>query len=444
MSQYQCNMPVENEESYDKSRENNSQSFRTSLYKPLPHVSGESFMNELVVPVFSPKNWAIFNQTPEDCARLGLTGVNPFAAGEGQEDLITFYLRVATHSIKNYTYPDGRTGFASVICPKGFNNYLTQVTGRTGLFKSDNCPFCTASSNAWSQYNARWKEIEMERGISKKDLNPDGRREIAKKDDVLKYWYELAVGFTSQDKYVLSPFDHSKYLGVRPKDGEDEELGYQPYFAPKTIFGYLVEFWKEDSKSGLSPFFSLEDPEGFRIIKVKKSTEDCRGNNLRDTKYTVMQGSRFQYPDEWKNYLKDINNMADPSPYLAILTPSEMEKYANDSGDVGTSYNTPAQTQSQPPVQQQVQASAPPSAPSGNFSAPAIQRQATPPSVGVMNAPPTTAGAPLVPQVNLQGPPMAAPSVPVPPTAPSTTAPPVRTPDRTPPSGDMPPNRHSW
>jgi len=430
MSNYQINMPVENEEDYDKNRENRGQNFRTNLFKPLPHVSGEAFMNELIIPVFSPKNWAIFNQDPENCERLGLTGVNPFSAGEGQEDLITFYLRIATHSIKNFVYPEGRSGFASVVCPKGLNAYLTQVTGRTGLFKSDYCPLCAASSDAWNQYNARWKEIEMERGISKKDLNADGRREIAKKDEILKYWYEIAVGFTSQDKYVLSVFDHSKFSGARPKDGEDDALSYQTYFAPRTVFEYLVEFWKEDSKSGISPFFNLEDPEGFKIIKVKKSTEACHGNNLRDTKYTVMQGGRFQYPDEWKSYLQDINSMSDPSPYLAILSSSEMGAYANDSGNVGTSYNAPVTIPNAARNAPTTQTTQPPiDAP------PVVQRQTPPPGVSLPSVPATPqSGVPLVPQVNMS----------LPTSAPPVVTSPVETPDRTPPTGNMPPNRHSW
>ena len=137
MSQYQCNMPVDAEESYDKSREQGSSNFKTTLFKPLPHAAGESFVNEMVLPVFSPKNWEIFNHPPEVREKLGMTAANPFAATEGQDDLITFYLRVAVHSIKNYSYPDGRSGFASVVCPKQFNEYLSKVAGRPKLFRSD-------------------------------------------------------------------------------------------------------------------------------------------------------------------------------------------------------------------------------------------------------------------------------------------------------------------
>ncbi|MDC1299892.1 hypothetical protein N8Z24_00135 [bacterium] len=448
-------MPIENEEGYDKSRESGSSNFKTSLFKPLPHIAGESFVNELVIPVFSPKNWEVFNHPPETREKLGLTEFNPFAASDSQQqDLITFYLRVSVHSVKNYSYPDGRTGFASVVCPNEFNKYLSQVAGRPKLFKSDHCPFCTAAQSAWGQYNARWKEIEQERGILKKDLTQEGRRDIAKQDDVLKHYYEQARSLSPVDRYVFSVFDHSKFSGERPMDGETDELKYQVYFAPKTIFTHLVDFWKEDSKSGQAPFFSIEDPEGFRIIKVKKNTEECRGGNLRDTKYTVMMGQRFQYSEEWQGYLKDIDNMADPSPYLNILTPSEMEAYANTPDNNAMSYNAP-------PVQQQNTYSPPPSAPPTGFqppvasSAPAYSPppsvadaspvpsvpsvpQATQPSMPVppvvpsppQNAPSPVPSVPQVPQVTtgMPQPPASAPSVP----------------DRTPPEEALAPNRHKW
>ena len=318
---YQFNMPA-NDEPKEEKREIAPS---IKLFKPLPNNIGEKYTNELFIPLYFPGKWEIFNFSSEKREELGLVDYNPIG-----NDLCTFYFRVSLHTIQKFVRKDGSVGFAQILCPSKTNKYLTEVLKREPLFKSDRCPHCEAERKAWDSYNERWREIEKEKGIKQKDLSKEGKREIATKDPILTKFYNQARSFGSNDRYVLCVMDYEKITETKKLE-ETEILGYQPYLAPLSVFNSLRDFWVEDTKDKMPMFFSLDNPGGLQIIKVIKSTEDCRDDNFRDTKYSIMKGRRVKLDDEAMQYLSNPDNMADPSPWLTILSQQEMEMYSSTS-----------------------------------------------------------------------------------------------------------------
>ena len=450
-------MPVEQEEKY----ENSKGSFQSSvsLYKPLPAKSGHRFVNEVFIPLFDPSQWSLFNRTSEEREALGLHDHNPLTPIGAEAPLYTFYFKVFVHTVKDFVREDGSSGFAQLICPNHFNSYLTKAMGRRPFFKEDKCARCVSASRAWGDYNERWKEIEQERGIKKSEISPDGRREIGENDAILKEAYGRAKDSGVQEKTVLNIFDYGKFSGTRPKDVEDEALAYQTYFSPKKVFEDLKNQWVEDTKDNNIHFFSFENPSGMQVMKIIKSTEECRGNNLRDTKYSILKGNVVKLEDAWASYLTSLDSMVDPSDLLHVVSYENMSMYANNDQQE-TSYNNPSgapqqaapQTPVVPPQAPQQAAPqapvVPPQAPPAPAQAPVVPTQTAPsvPQVapGVPTPPAPAQAPPQVPQVPTQAPPApptasgAVPAVPTTavPVVPTSEAPVV--PDRTPPSGAVP------
>ena len=418
----QFNMPVEQEEQYESDRSTYTPS--VSIYKPLPNKAGERFVNELFVPLYDPTTWKIFNMSPEERSILGLTDSNPIAPiNEAEQPLYTFYFKVPVHAVQEFVREDGSTGFANIICPKHFNAYLTKAMGRRPLFKEDKCAFCEASDEGWSDYNSRWNELEQQLGIKKKELSADARRKKGEEDPILKEAYERAKKYKAQEKCLVNVFDLGKFRGNRPMEDEGETLAYQIYFAPKTVFNHLREQWVEDSKEGQLPFFSFYNPQGLQIVKLIKSTEKCKGKNLRDTEYNVMKGSVMAMDDGWLNYLKSLENMVDPSELLHIVSYADMQLYTQPE----ESYNKPAETPNQVTPPAQVPAAQPP-------------QQAAPPAQVPAAQPPQQAPQAAPPSAPPAAPPQAAPPAQVPQAAPPATPPampPQAAPPATPPM--MPP-----
>ena len=408
----QFTMDMGREEEYDNARSSSS-SNAAKIFKPLPHKAGDRFVNEVFIPLYRPASWSMFNHDPHKRELLGLTPTNPLSPVGEEPELFTFYFRVPVHNIQKMVREDGSEGFGSVICRKQFNEYLTQTVGRRPLFASDHCPLCEASGRAWSDFNNRWSEIEEEKGVKKKDLSDEGRRDIQSKDPILKEAYERAKQFSAQDRFVFNVFDVSKLKGNKPMD-EQEALAYQTYFAPKTVFSHLRDQWVEDSREGQLEFFSFYNPAGIQVMKIVKNTEKCRGSNLRDTDYSVMKGSVYPVDEAWRGYLTSMDNMVDPSSFLLIQSIEEMNVYANEGQ--GT-YNTPS-------VQTTPQAPAAPMAPPAAPMAPAM-----PPM-----APAAPPAAPMAPPMPPTAPPAAAPPTPPAigqaPPVPGTPAPAATTPNR--------------
>jgi len=376
----------------------------TTLYRPLPTEAKSKFTNELYIPLFTPDIWSMFNLSAEDRFRLGLVDTNPLTPISDDEPRVgTYQFKVPIHKIDKYTRQDGSVGYAQVICPVEMNNYLVQVLNRRPLFKNPTCSHCQASAKAWADHNAQWDYLKETRGIDKKGLTPDGYKATVNSDPILKDSRNRAHSFKVQYKYVLNVFDYSKFTGERAK-AEDENFTHQFWFAPWTVFTGLQEIFEQDNRDQLRPFFDHNDPDGFQIIRVIKDTMACTSSNLRDTDYKVMKGPKVKLDDAWGTYLTTLENMADPSDMLLLLSSEEMALYAHPE----QSMNAPAQTTAQPPQVSQQPPQQPPQVPQ-------TQVQHGPP--------PVTTTAPTPPPVTTQQPPQVPAQGPPPMTMPTTTAP---------------------
>lgn len=433
----------------------------TTLYRPLPTEAKSKFTNELYIPLFTPDIWSMFNLSAEERVKLGLVDTNPLTPiSEDEPRVGTYQFKVPIHKIDKYTRQDGSVGYAQVICPVEMNNYLVQVLNRRPLFKNPTCPHCQASDQGWADHNAQWDYLKETKGLDKKSLTPDGYKATVDADPILKESRKRAHAFKVQYKYVLNVFDYSKFSGERAK-AEDENFTHQFWFAPWTVFTGLQEIFEQDVNDQVRPFFDHNDPEGIQIIRVIKDTMKCTSTNLRDTDYKVMKGPKVKMDPAWKDYLTTLENMADPTEMLMILSTEEMAMYAQPEQNMNVSDQTTAQPPQVPQAQQSPQVAQPQSV---QGPPPVTTTVPTPPPItqaAPQGPPPITTTAPTPPpitQVATQGPPPVNTGPPMPPSMtppvttqvpaqgpppislPATEVPVVNTPpNRTPPGGSPPP-----
>jgi len=425
----------------DEAADSSTQASALAMYKPLPVEAGAQYTNELFIPLFQPDTWSIFNQTPENAKRLGMSLDNPLVV-EGMPTLYTFFFKIPTHPVKNFQRPDGSMGFTSVVCPHKFNEYLDKNLGRKPLFTNPQCAFCEATTKAWGAHNERWEQVERERSIVKKDLNKDGYLKIRKEDAGLAQTYKQAQMFRHQDRNILMTFDHGKFMGTRPTK-EGEENVYLPWFgAPKAVIATLKAQYKTAETYGNPAFFDFSNPQGLQVLAVIKDTTQCSGQSMLLTEYSVMTGPVYPYDESWRSYLTNLANMPDPTPLLTILPYAEQRVYASPHQD---SYNQPVATpapQAAPvatPTADPVAAPAPQMTPPPAAQAPApvaaTAPQMTPPPAAQAPAPvasppaqiPQAAAVPAAPAPQMTPPPVAQAPAPqmTPPPAPAPVATPA-------------------
>lgn len=441
------NMPSRRE----KDAENKSVGFK--FYKPLPTKAGERHNNNVIIPIFSPAKWKLFNPTVEETQKYGFVGVGGSLIGV-PEDLGTPYFQVPCHSVDNFQFASGGVGNAQVVCPHKMNEYLASLYPDARLFDSPKCAFCEKERESWDDHNNRWKEL----GLDNRSMTPEGRRAFVEQDERLKQTYKKAMKFRAFPKYVLNVFDYDKFTGKRPMDEGQEQLEFQLWFAPRAVFDSLrnlilqdepVEFWAESNP--------------IPIVTIIKNTEKCRPNDMMQTKYSAQfVGNRVEMDPAWVQYLCNVEAMPDPSDYLQILTYEDQLFYlTEDSG--GNSYQPPVQPQSpaqpqapaqpqqaSPPVQPMPPVQSPPQAPPAAPGAPQTAAPQPPQFAPPVQSP--TPAAPTTPQPPQFAPPTQSPvpheNPPAPPTppvpemppapqppqfAPPTQSPTPPTPDRTPP-----------
>ena len=402
----------------DEAADNNSsKGSSVGLYKPLPEGAGEKVTNELFIPLYKPSGWKLFNLSVEEAARLNAVTENPLVNVEGKPDLYTFFFKVPMHSVRNFTRSDGSVGFAGVICPVHFNQYLVKNLGYKPLFNNPRCAFCEATAHAWSEHNDRWSLLEKEKGIVKKELNKDGYLNIRKNDPILSQSYEKASTFKIQERYITTVFDQGALSGHR-RLSEGEELAYKIWFTPRTVVDTLKELWLQSDRYGTPSFFEFENPNGFQILSITKDTTECTSLSMRDTKYTVLNGPVVPQSDEWKAYLTNLDGMPDPTDLLTLLPYEEMSIYAFPQ-DM-SSLNKPVATTQQSVAPSSAPAPQAPVSTTPAVPAPAPAPQAAPAPAMPPAAPaPPTATPPTSPAPPVAGPPTAPPPMAAPPTSPA-------------------------
>jgi len=428
----QCTMPIKQDEAAEKNQGVSYQPI--NLFKPLPDVPGTTHTNEVFIPLFTPSSWSMFNPTEEQAQRIGMSTVNPFKH-PGDNELYTFYFKVATHTVPNYVRPDGSVGFATVVCPVKLNYYLEKHVSYKPLFINPRCPFCEAAGEAWNEHNDRWMAL----GIDKKNLSKEGYRTTIQNDPVLLETRERAYSFKVVDRIVMNVFDYAKFTGNRAlSDGET--LGYQTWFTPKKVLDALVAV-KDSADSHNTPaFYDFYSPNGLQLVNVAKNTERCTPGNFRDTTYSCFPGVHVNFDDNWKVYLTNLANMPDPSGAFVILPYEEASVYAQKAVEPKTSYN-------QVPAQYNPQTDAkpvPPQAPAPQAPPASAQAPQTAPEPAVApypSAPNAVSSTPAPKAPVVAPPPQMAPAAPVvaPPPQMAPAAPVVATPPQMAPATPTPP-----
>lgn len=389
-------MPVESETNHMNKQ--SSDFTRVKLFKPAPDTTNAQFTNELFIPLYQPDAWRIFNYSPETAEKLGLYPGNPLAPVAGQSTIYTFYFNVPVHGIQKYVRPDGSEGFASVVCPTKFNDYLTSGLQRRPMFANPRCAHCEAAQAAWGEHNKRWAQIKAEKGIDRKSLVKEAYNNMIANDPILKETRDKARGLESQDRYWMITFDHSKVTGAKKLDEGETSVEYLPWMAPKGVVDTLKMFFTTAHQQGMNPFFSFDNPQGFQIMNVNKAV----GRDKRqDTKYTAFPGGFYNYDANYRSYLTNIAAMPDPSDYMLVLSYEEMKSYLPSNEPINAPLNgtNVGYNGGQNMPQMMMQAPVAPQMATPNFISP--------------NPYPQMPQAPVA-----QAPVMAAPSVPVAPVAP--------------------------
>lgn len=428
------NMPARQEkEALERKKERDLR-----VYRPLPiQEAGVKETNSVVVVPFKPKNWGLFNPDATAVEKYGLVGdghstvaINSMAS-LGGEDLYTFYLRVMVHSVPNYQYPDGGTGFANLLCPKHFNNYLTEGLGAGPLFDSPvRCAFCEEAAKYWELYDQRWQEL----GVDRKKLTKEGRQEYIQRDSALKSIFKKAADFGHNERYILMVLDWDKFTKSRPLDDGEMSVVPQVWFAPRGVFDHFHEQYGLDDT-----IFDFED-SAVPVKMIQKDTTECSANNFMRTRYRVLGSKSEPLDPQWISYLSAPENLPDPSDFLVLSSYEEQLYYCSSSNEGANDYSYSFTQQSAtPPTMPSVPQGSPPvGAPSG---APSPEGSPTPPVPAIQPAPsvPTSPATPVPATPPVPTLPQGMPQAPVP-QAPITK----EAPDRNPPGGDGMPTSFKW
>ena len=118
---------------YKKEREQDEKKTTSlDIWKALPLKYGSSHHNEVILPLFTPHTWKLFNPTSEEVQRYGLMGSGGLTSMDVNDPINTFYFRLQVHSVYNFNRPDGSSGYSQVICPIQMNKYLVDSLCSTG------------------------------------------------------------------------------------------------------------------------------------------------------------------------------------------------------------------------------------------------------------------------------------------------------------------------
>lgn len=437
------NMNIRGERERDTSGGGSGGGFPAEIFRPLPYKAGSKVSNKVIIPLFEPARWRMFNPTREMAERYNMVYNNDGLISI-PEDLCTFYLKIPVHGINEFKRPDNTEGFSYVVCPNAMNNYLTKVLQYGPMFESGDCPWCNEEQKYWSIFNNRFEELgytdETKKAMDNKEYNA-----FVDRDSVLRTARASAKSFRASERYIIPIFDHSKAIGVRKLDDGQTNVGHQFWMAPRSVFEKLANIFENgveffDTSSSMVP-----------ILTIIKDTTDCTQSNLMRTEYDVVSGETYEYSKEWLDYINDRDSMVDPTKFVYMASKSEMEFYIGNSEE---------SNEEKKPTHSGVRTNpSQPNSPSSQAK-PAAPSRPVAPNIG---GPPKPVGSPVPPQHHTSKPsskakspipmskmagppPMGSPSVETEEEAAEAPAGPSTgfTPNRNPPPGSPPPGRRAW
>ena len=92
------NMPINRENEYNNNTGGGSGGGPTKIYRPLPDKAKEKYDNELIIPLFNPSKWKLFNPTPDEIQMNNMVDNNGQPVGI-PADLLTFYFKLPVHGL---------------------------------------------------------------------------------------------------------------------------------------------------------------------------------------------------------------------------------------------------------------------------------------------------------------------------------------------------------
>jgi hypothetical protein len=409
------NMPVQ---AYKDAQEKVSKpSTSGDIYTPLPKEPGKKTDNQLFVGLMEPGRWEMFSPNAEMIQKYNMNPDFKFLA-HGQP-LISWFMTLPLHALKEYRRSDGSTGFTYVLCPTAMNRALKDLHGLPPLFLEDRCAFCEAEKNCWSEFNQIRDSLGYDQDSFKG--NTKGWNQFLDQNPALKALRDKANrDLKAKERHILSVFDLDKLWGNRPLDEGQDSVSYQVWFAPNTVWDSMYNIWVQHAEYETPSFYDILEGEGVLPLIVNKNTEKCNAQSMVNTNYSVMSApGRKSVDPAWVDYLDNPLSMVDPTNKITILTYAEASAALDEQGNSYNKAPVSAPTAAAPVQPPQAVPEVPPVA-TPPVHAPPV---ATPP----VHAPPAATPPAVAPQAPV-APPEApqAPSVSQPPTAPiPPVAPPV-------------------
>jgi len=170
------NMPMKKE----RDKEASSGKGRMELYRPLPEKAGSKGNNNVIISLFSPSLWKMFNPDEETINNLGLKAT-PGKTVSVPNDLLSFYFKIPAHGIQSYKRPDGSIGFSWVVCPVAMEKYLVEFLEFDNMWERPRCPFCDYTAEWWNNHDNRFEQLGYD-NQSKRELGKNAYRAMVNSD----------------------------------------------------------------------------------------------------------------------------------------------------------------------------------------------------------------------------------------------------------------------
>ena len=319
-----------------------------AIYRPQPTGDSGVADNRLILCLSDLWRWKMFNPTQEMVSQYGMVwnGGNLISITNEVE---SYYFEFQVHRVENYKFPNGKEGFAWVVCPRAQNKYLVNL-GYGPMFERPVCPYCEEADRHWATFN----ELLERKGLPKESyrkLSTEQKAEIAAADPAISKSKQMAISYSPGRRTALFVFDFDRF-------SNGESVAHQIWIAPNSV-GHDLE--KICTGRDAVEFYDTTKQD-VAIINITKDSSKGK----RYTNYSVgYRGKRHQFSPEWQAYLNNRQAMIDPSDYVKMCSTEELRFYL---GDAGMNKKVPAQAPGfnagPPPV------AAPPAAFSGAVVAP--------------------------------------------------------------------------
>jgi len=263
------------------------------LYAPLPvgqHATTK-VGNKIFFGLFSPAKWSLFQQDNHILKKGALP-----------DGLWTFYFKLVGHYVDS-TDSLGKNRSQFILCPTETNKYLVDVLKYQPLFKDGRCRYCEENKAWWAKFENRWATSKLDGSALNPDrwgYDKDTYKKILSQNPDLNQIKDEAGKWQAGPRWVFQVFDMAKLALERPFDEGENQVDYQFYLGPKTVFEGLNNL----AENGIA-FYDADKPQQILL------TKDCTEGGPRQAKYTVLNLGPLPVNPEEMAYLQDDNSLPD-------------------------------------------------------------------------------------------------------------------------------------